>query len=92
MRAIIVAGVIGLLATGAAQAACPTAPDGSSSDYVNNGTQRSLCLQQELAGQLALRQQIQAQTDAAMARIEMDMKLQQMQRQMRDAQQSFMNP
>jgi len=92
MRTLVLATLFGLLATGASQAYCANVPDGAASNYVNNGAQRSTCLQQELSDNMALRQQIQSQTDAAMARIEMDMKLQQMQQQMRDAQRSLSNP
>ncbi|HEY4200940.1 MAG TPA: hypothetical protein VGM83_10285 [Devosiaceae bacterium] len=49
MRALILGLTVAFLAAGAAQARCPTAPDGASSNYVNNGTQRSICLQDELS-------------------------------------------
>lgn len=89
MRTILAAAGFGLLATMSAQAACPNIPDNSSSGYVDNGAQRSLCLQQQMSNKLELHQEIQSQVAAAQAQLQTEMKLQEMQQQIRSAQHDF---
>jgi len=92
MRAWLIAAILGL-ASSSAQAYCLNLPATDlPSQSIANSTERTVCLQQDLSDKITLRQEIQSQTDAAMAQIQADMKLQQMQQQIRDAQQDLRIP
>ena len=65
-----------LLGVTGTQALCVSRPDGAATHYVENNTAQALCLQRELAQHTA-GQAVQAQIDATLENLQIDLKRQQ---------------
>jgi len=71
MRTILSAAAIVLLGASAAQAYCPSVPDGADTHYVENGLNRTVCLQNELASSTYERS-VNSQVNATIGKLQRD--------------------